>query len=80
MSLNVKNSAAEDAVRQLIAATGESQARAIEVAARERLERLRASGSSPARKALITSIQQRVRSSGAALSTDQLYDEQGLPR
>lgn len=78
MSINIKNARAEQAVRELIAVTGESQAVAVEVAARERLARLRRADRRGRIKADVAELQRRT--AGAPLGTDDLYDEAGLPR
>ncbi|MFN8126071.1 MAG: type II toxin-antitoxin system VapB family antitoxin [Candidatus Nanopelagicales bacterium] len=78
MALNVKNPAAEQAVRELMAVTGEGQAQAIERAARERLDRLRQAERSPLVEALLASIQSAYHDT--PLTTDWLYDEAGVPR
>ena len=86
MSLNIKNVEAEKLARRLAAATGESVTRAVTIAVRERLERLRRADSdqSAERTARIRMI-----AADAAprwvepyLSADHdslLYDDSGLP-
>lgn len=78
MSINIKNTAAEAALRELIALTGESQGEAVEVAARERIARLRAADREHLVRADIMVLQDLARDE--PLSTDGLYDGVGLPR
>jgi hypothetical protein len=78
VSINIKNSAAEAALRELIALTGESQGEAVEVAARERIARLRAADREQLVRADIMVLQGLARDS--PLNTDDLYDAAGLPR
>lgn len=79
MALNIKNADTETAVRELMALTGETQAAAIKAAALERLARLRKSERSERIDRLVHDLQKSVRESGAELSSDFLYDEDGLP-
>jgi antitoxin VapB len=87
VSLNIKNDEAVVLARQLAAATGESVTRAVTVAVRERLARVRAAEEGE--------VSERVkRMSGIARDSakrwvepyrradhgDLLYDENGLPR
>lgn len=87
MGLNIKNEETEVLARQLAKVTGESLTRAITVAVRERLERVRGrdSGAMAERVAVLERI------SGDAAGRwiepyrsrphgDLLYDESGLPR
>ncbi len=83
MALNIKDPAADKAVRELAAATGESITTAVTVAARERLERVR--GAAPAELRLKEMT--RIALEAAALPVldprepDEIlgYDEHGLP-
>lgn len=78
MSINIKNPAAEEALRALIAVTGESQAAAVEIAARERLARLRREDR---RERILRDVADLQRlTAGAPLQADDLYDDAGLPR
>lgn len=75
--VNVKNAAAEMAVRELMALTGEGQAEAIERAAGERIRRIRRAQDDSELERLLGRL---VQDFGAAdLSTDELYDDRGLP-
>lgn len=77
VSINIKNTSAEAALRELIAMTGETQAEAVEVAARERIARLRRRQSAELVRADVAALQQLA--AGQPLSTDELYDDAGLP-
>lgn len=78
MSINIKNPAAEEALRALIAVTGESQAAAVEIAARERLARLRRDDR---RERILRDVADLQRlTAGTPLQPDDLYDDAGLPR
>lgn len=78
MTIHIENPAAEQALRDLIAATGESQATAVEVAARERLARLRKANR---RERILRDVAELQRLSGdESLQTEDLYDEAGLPQ
>ena len=87
MGLNIKNPETEELARQLADATGENLTRAITVAVRERLDRVRHRGTTAAadRTALLQKIAgdaagrwvEPYRSSDHG---DLLYDESGLPR
>lgn len=78
MSINIKNPAAEQALRALIAITGESQATAVEIAARERVARLRRDDRRIRILRDVADLQRRT--AGAPLRSDDLFDEAGLPR
>jgi antitoxin VapB len=95
MGLNIKNSEAEAAIRELAAHTGESLTDAIARAARERLARLKQEeeANRPARtleefRAWLKPIQKEVaqyrRRTGdtrtAREMVNDLYDENGLPK
>jgi antitoxin VapB len=83
MALNIKDPAADKAVRELAAATGESITTAVTVAARERLERVH--GMAPAERRL--QELRRIADRAAARpvldprTPDEIigYDEHGLP-
>jgi antitoxin VapB len=77
MSLNVKNPRVHEMAREAAARTGMSQTSVIELA----LQRFLASLSSADEEldALIHALQARI-AVGGPLSTDDLYDEDGLPR
>ncbi len=87
MGLNIKNAEAEQLARQLASATGESVTRAITVAVRERLDRVRREDESSAQA---TAARLRTIAEDAAprwvepyRSTDHgdlLYDDSGLSR
>jgi antitoxin VapB len=87
MSLNIKNEEAERLARQLATATGESVTRAVTIAVRERLERVRGmdDGAAAARVVRMREIAQDaagrwVEPHRSAAHGDLLYDEAGLPR
>lgn len=80
MALNIKDPATHEAVKQLAAITGESQAQAVTIAVQERLARLRRDDL----QARILAIGQRAanRMSPQTKRIDHatlLYDDQGLP-
>lgn len=77
MSINIKNSSAEAALRELVAITGETQAEAVEVAARERIARLQRERREELIRADVKALQ--LLTAGQPLSTGELYDESGLP-
>jgi hypothetical protein len=78
MSINIKNSEAEAALRELVLLTGETQAQAVETAARERIHRLRARSRADLIWSDVKALQEMV--TGEPLSTDGLYDDSGLPQ
>ena len=87
MALNIKNHEAEDLARQLAAATGESVTRAVAVALRERLDRVRHRDTAAAaeRAAQIEEVvkdspERWIEPHRSANHGDVLYDESGLPR
>lgn len=87
MALNIKNAQAEELARQLAATTGESVTRAVAIAVRERLERVRGQDIALAadRAARIQEIagdaaDRWVEPYRSADHGDLLYDESGLPR
>ncbi len=83
MALNIKDEGTDRLARELAAETGESLTTAVQVAVRERLERLRGASPREQRIAALTAIAQR----SAALpdldtrSADEIlgYDADGLP-
>ena len=77
MSIHIKNTSAETALRELIAMTGETQAEAVEIAARERIARLRRQQRAELVRADVAALQQLT--AGQPLSSDDLYDDAGLP-
>jgi antitoxin VapB len=84
MSLNIKSEEAHRLARELAALTGESQATAVTIALRERLDRLE--GPSPAERVaqlldLGRDCAWRLREPYRSVDHgDLLYDEKGLPR
>ncbi|MGH2344599.1 MAG: type II toxin-antitoxin system VapB family antitoxin [Chloroflexota bacterium] len=84
MSLNIKSEEAHQLARKLAALTGESQATAVTVALRERLDRLEAPPAAD-RVALLLDLgrdcARHLREPYRSIDHgDLLYDEQGLPR
>ena len=84
MSLNIKDSEAHELARQVAEATGESLTRAVVVALRERLERVRHRKQRSLADELME-IGRRcaadIREPATSQDHDELfYDEQGLPR
>ena len=87
MSLNIKNSEAEGLARELAAATGESVTRAVTVAVRERLDRVRHQSADATAERTVR-IRQIARDAAdrwvepyrSSDHGDLLYDESGLPR
>ena len=81
MGLNIKNEEAQHLATELAALTGETLTRAVIVALRERIARLRQQRQVDD---LIARAQEIIRQSGGAASYDNhaalLYDEQGLPQ
>ncbi|WP_109471889.1 type II toxin-antitoxin system VapB family antitoxin [Ornithinimicrobium cavernae] len=91
MSLNIKNPTTHRLVRELAAATGQSQTAAVEDAVRRRLQELRsAGGGSPGQQQRRGQASQIAAAFRADLSDEDLrhirsadawlYDDQGLPR
>ncbi len=87
MGLNIKNEEAERLARELATATGETVTRAVAVAVRERLDRLREGDQSAAvqRAARVRTIasdagRRWVEPYRSGDHGDLLYDEQGIPR
>lgn len=75
MALNFKNAATEQEVAALARITGESEAEAVRIAARERRERLERDS----RYATLERAQNAWRQSQAGLAPDDLDDDAGLP-
>jgi len=84
MTLNIKDPHADRLARQLAAATGETITRAIEIAVRERLERVKARTSSRALADELDEIALRCAALPVAdeRPADEIlgYDSSGLPR
>ena len=84
MSLNIKNERTHALVRELATLTGVSQTEAVEQAVRARLAELNADAEIQRRYERIMAISretsQILREHGWTLSTDDLYDENGLPK
>ena len=84
MSLNIKNERTHALVRELATLTGVSQTEAVEQAVRARLAELNEEADVQQRYERLMAISretsQLVREHGWTLSTDDLYDEQGLPK
>jgi antitoxin VapB len=83
MSLNIKNERTHALVRELATLRGVSQTEAVEEAVRARLSALQAEKDVEARHERVLGIAREMsailRESGGPLSTDDLYDELGLP-
>ena len=80
MSINIKNSAAEEALRRLTALTGATQATAVERSAIERIERLERGARRERIRLDVAEIQRLVTEAGGPITTDGLYDDAGLPQ
>ena len=83
MALNIKDDAADQLARELAAETGESITKAVTVAVRERLERLRGAAPRERRHEALTQIAQRsaARRVRDARPPDEIlgYGPDGLP-
>lgn len=85
MGLNIKNERVCELAKQAAAATGRTQTSAIEAALEEFLARHRAAGAeeelSHRIDEIISDLQRRWQATDTpqALTTDDLYDENGLP-
>lgn len=83
MSLNIKNDRVHALARELARRTGRTQTGAVELALTRLVEELDRQESGPGRRqrarATIADMQARVRRSGADLTSDDLYDDAGLP-
>ena len=84
MSLNIKNERTHALVRELATLMGVSQTEAVEQAVRARLAELNEEADRQRRFERIMAISretsQIIRENGWTLSTDDLYDELGLPK
>jgi antitoxin VapB len=83
MAINIKSAEAERLARQLAEQTGESITEAVEIAVRERLDRLRAAADFERYAAPVRRVQQRIRERPIldARSADEIvgYDAFGAP-
>ncbi len=91
MGLNIKNPATEAAIRELAAQTGQSLTDAVELAVREKLDRIKEASRPRTGEELLARLQPLLDSiaaerlangdmrSGKELQDD-LYDEHGLPK
>jgi len=77
--LNIKNPDTEGAVRDLARLTGESQAEAVLIAVRERMERLNRDDRRARLAHRLARAQAAYALAGASLDADALYDARGLP-
>ena len=85
MSINIKNPRVHELARRAAALTGESQTSVIEQALQRMVDDLEAEADKAARLAkmhrILADIDRRLSDDDrAAMTTDDLYDEQGLPR
>ncbi|HEY1615467.1 MAG TPA: type II toxin-antitoxin system VapB family antitoxin [Rhizomicrobium sp.] len=91
MGLNIKNSDAEAAIRELAAATGEGLTEAVEKAVKERLARLKRQAQpetpedlllrlQPLQRAVATGRRKRNEVQTSRQLLDALYDRHGLPK
>ena len=91
MGLNIKNSAAEEAIRELAALTGDGLTEAITKAAREKIDRIKAEKKTQTVEeflAAIRHLQDAPKAAGydpndkrgARELVNDLYDEHGLPK
>jgi len=78
VGINIKNPTTQSLIRELAERTGETQVEAVEIAARERLERIGRADRQGEVAGLVLSIQRGARD--VDLDTTALYDENGLPR
>lgn len=86
MSLNIKNELVHELARAAARRTGASQTNAIQVALERYLRELDAAeadaleGRRAAAQEVVDDMRRRLRAAGSpTLSTDELYDETGLP-
>lgn len=79
MGVTIKNPVAEQLIAELAALTGETKTEALTKATRERLERVQRASRRERVVAAATALQVAM-ANEEPLSTDHLYDEQGLPR
>jgi antitoxin VapB len=85
MSINIKNPRVHELARRAAALTGESQTSVIERALQQLVDELEAEADKAARLAkvnrILADIDRRLSDDDrAAMTTDDLYDERGLPR
>ena len=84
MSLNIKNERTHALVRELATLTGVSQTEAVEQAVRARLDELSHEADAQERFERTMAIAKEtgaiLRTTGGPLTTDDLYDELGLPK
>jgi hypothetical protein len=78
VGINIKNPTTQTLIRELAERTGETQVEAVELAARERLERIGRVDRQGGVAGLVLSIQRGARN--VYLDTSALYDDNGLPR
>lgn len=79
MAFNIKDPGTHELARELANITGESMAKTVDTALRERKARLERSGVAERLQAIAAKAEQDI-PPGAMLSTDDLYDEKGLPK
>ena len=84
MSLNIKNERTHALVRELATLQGVRQTEAVELAVRARLDELNDERETQRRFDMTMEISREtgriIRESGGSFSTDDLYDDMGLPR
>ena len=84
MSLNIKNERTHEAVRRLATLRGVSQTEAVDEAVRRRLDELSWEAEAQERYERTMAISKEtgaiLRATGGRLTTDDLYDELGLPK
>lgn len=82
MGLNIKNEHVHDLVREVARRTGRSQTSAVELALERLLAELAREEDAGRQEldGLLADMRDRVRRTGGRLTTDELYDEAGLPR
>jgi antitoxin VapB len=78
MSLNIKNERVHALARRASQITGRSQTSVIEIALEELLTRLQERERSASADVLLAGLQRDIQTRGR-LSTEDLYDESGLP-
>jgi antitoxin VapB len=84
MSLNLKNEETHKLAHDLATLTGESMSTAVTIAVRERLERIRREREEDEFVAKVLAIgrdcSKHLKKSRHLITTDDLYDENGLPK
>lgn len=82
MALTIKNPETDQIARELVNLTGEGLTQAIDIALKERLQRIHKSKQLEERKARIEDQLGTIHANQIApvLTDDDLYDESGLPR